>query len=98
VNGFWTLYKNIPVINNLFREYSEWEEKMSHPAPNGWVEEEYSRTLETSGLNYKYTFFQGWPYTTNPNLKQTPDGKLYQDGEEVMMFHFRRSKHNGWPL
>jgi len=96
VNGCWTLYNNTPEVNNLFRKCPGWKEFMVHPNPNGWVEEEYSRTLENSGLNYRYTFFQGWPYTTHPNLSKTPDGKLYQDGEEIMMFHFRRSKR--WPL
>lgn len=96
VNGCWTLYRNSPEVNNLFMKYPGWKEKMIHPEPNGWVEQEYSRLLENSGLRYEYTFFQGWPYTTNPNLSKTPDGKLYQDGEEIMMFHFRRSKR--WPF
>lgn len=95
VNGSWTLYRNKSVVKNLFREYPFWGEQMASPDPNGWAENEYSRLLERSGLRYKYTFWQGWPYTTTPNLVKQ-DGKLYQDGEEIMMFHFRRSKK--WPL
>lgn len=91
VNGCWSLYRNCPEVNNLFKQYPQWKEKMMYPEVNGWVEEEYSRTLEQSGLRYEYTFWQGNPYTTEPNLKKK-GGKLYQDGQEVMMFHFRRSK------
>ncbi len=96
VNGCWSLYRNMPAINRLFRDYPFWGDKMIHPEPNGWVEQEFSQTLETSGLKYKYTFWQGWPYTLTPNLHKDAADKLYQDGEEIMMFHFRRSKK--WPL
>lgn len=91
VNGCWSLYRNCPEVNNLFKQYPQWKEKMMYPEANGWVEEEYSRTLEGSSLRYEYTFWQGNPYTTEPNLKKK-GGKLYQDGQEIMMFHFRRSK------
>jgi len=93
VNGCWSLYRNTLEVNNLFRK-CDWQ-KFIQGQPNGWVEKEFSRALEQSGLRYKYTFWQGNPYTETPNLKKE-DGKLYQDGEEIMMFHFRRSKR--WPL
>lgn len=94
INGCWTLYRNIPEVNNLFLK-GDWKSNMMHPTPTGWVEDSFSRLVENSGLKYKYTFWQGNPYTTEPNLKKE-NGKLYQDGEEIMMFHFRRSKK--WPL
>lgn len=94
VNGCWSLYRNTPEVNNLFKKFPSWKSKMVGQ-PNGWVEQEYSKILEQSGLRYKYTFWQGNPYTTTPNLKKENE-KLYQDGEEIMMFHFRRSKK--WPL
>lgn len=95
VNGCFSLYRNSPLVNGLFKWYPDWKEKMIHAEPNGWVEQEFSRVLEQSGLSYRYSFFQGWPYTTTPNLKKI-NGRLYQDGEEICMFHFRRSKR--WPL
>lgn len=95
VCGCWTLYRNTPMVNGLFMWDSSWKEFMREPEANGWVEGEYSRLLERSGLKYKYSFFQGNPYTTTPNLRKT-DGKLYQDDIEIAMFHFRRSKK--WPL
>jgi hypothetical protein len=94
VNGCWTLYRNKPEVNELFLK-ADWKKYMTQPEANGWIEGPYSRELEKSGLRYKYTFWQGNPYTLTPNLKLV-DGKLYQDGEEIMMFHFRRSKR--WPL
>lgn len=94
VNGCWSLYRNKPGVNHLFEAYPNWRYKMLGE-PNGWVEQEYSRLLEKSGLRYQYTFWQGNPYTTTPNLKKEGD-KLYQDDKEIMMFHFRRSKI--WPL
>jgi len=101
VNGCWTLYRNTPIVNNLFKSYPQWKEKMQGSEPNGWIEEEYSRTLEKSGLNYAYTFWQGNPWDDTPILKRE-DGKLYQkikvntDWEEIFQFHFRHSKR--WPL
>lgn len=95
VCGCWTLYRNTERVNNLFREYPDWKQKMEGSEPNGWVEMEYSRVLESSGIPYQYTFWQGNPYTENPNLIKE-NGCLYQDGEEIMMFHFRRTKK--WPL
>lgn len=96
VNGCFSLYRNHISVNYLFMRHPQWREFLIHPEPNGWIETDYSRLLESSGLKYRYAFYQGWPYTTSPSLAITPDGRLYQDGEEIMMFHFRRSKK--WPL
>lgn len=93
--GPWTLYRNTDSVNNLFRDYPDWKEKLIYPESNGWVEQEYSRALEASGLRYKYMFAQGDPYHPPFNLKKV-DGKLYQDGVEIAMLHFRR--HKVWPL
>lgn len=95
VMGAWSLYRNTERVNKLFMEFPEWKDKLDKPEANGWVEEEFSRTLEKSGLRYKYTFWQGNPYTNDPHLELV-NGRLYQDGIEIMMFHFRRSKR--WPI
>ena len=95
VNGCWSLYRNSYGVNRLFLG-ADWRIYMvGSPEANGWIESAFSRHLENSGLRYKYTFWQGNPYTTEPDLK-LENGKLYQDGQEIMMFHFRRSKR--WPL
>lgn len=93
--GPWSLYRNKLEVNLLFMQFPGWKEKLEDPKTSGWVEMEFSRLVEKSGLRYKYTFEQGNPYTTTPNLS-FENGKLYQDGVEIAMFHFRRSKR--WPL
>lgn len=99
VAGCFSLYRNVPEVNNLFKQYPEWKEKMIYPDPNAWVEKEFSKTLEQSGLPYEYDWCQGNPYLSRPNLKKE-DGKLFQvmpDGwEEICFYHFRHSKR--WPL
>lgn len=99
IMGAWTLYRNIKEVRELYKSVPDWKEYLIHPEANGWVEQNFSRALEQSGLRYKYTFWQGNPYTTEPQLKKEGNN-LYQliDGEwqEIMMFHFRRSKK--WPL
>lgn len=95
VCGCWSLFRNTPEVNNLFKKHPYWQDFMTDPIPNGWVEMDYSRYLESSGLRYKYMFAQGNPWADQFNLNKV-DGKLYQDGEEIMMFHFRKTKK--WPL
>jgi hypothetical protein len=100
VCGCFSLFKNSPEVNSLFRQCPEWKDKMTDPNPSGWVEMEYSRELERSGLKYDYTFHQGYPWTKEPVLKKEGD-KLFQmmeisDWREIMFFHFRHSKK--WPL
>jgi len=95
VCGCWSLYRNVPEVNNFFKKHPFWQDFMVEKTPNGWVETDFSRYLESSGLRYKYTFWQGDPWADTFNLKKE-NGKLYQDGEEIMMFHFRKTKK--WPL
>lgn len=94
VSGPFTLYKNSDEVNNLFKSYHGWQDKMVG-GTNGWVEQEYSNLLEASGLKYKYMSEQG-DYTDTTTRLEKRDGKLYQYGNEIAMFHFRRRKN--WPL
>lgn len=94
VNGCFSLYRNCDEVNRLFLS-SNWRYNMSTPTPTGWVEAGFSRTLEQSGLRYKYDFPQGNPWTKELNLKKE-NGRLYQNGNEIGFFHFRHFKY--WPL
>jgi len=99
VCGFFSLYRNSPEVVNLFKQYPDWKEKMIHPEPNGWVEEEFSRTLEKSGLRYSYTFYQGDPWDKNPVLKKEGNclsQLINNQWYPIAYFHFRHSKR--WPL
>jgi uncharacterized protein DUF6625 len=96
VCGCFSLYRNSKEVNELFKESPSWKDKMLDPIASGWVEHEYSRTLEQSGLRYLYTFHQGNPWCIDkPNLVKE-NGKLFQDGNEIAFFHFRHFKY--WPL
>jgi len=102
VCGAFSLYKNVTAVNYLFMRQEGWREFLNKTDPNAWVEKEYSRVLESSGLRYAYDFsIQGNPYTESPILRKD-NKRLYQniDGvwKEIGMFHFRRSKHKGYPL
>ncbi len=99
VCGCFSLYRNAPEVNKLFMDCSMFEIRMRDPEPSGWVEQEFSRTLEKSGLKYLYTFNQGNPWTKEPILVKK-GGRLNQlidtTWHEIMFFHFRHSKR--WPL
>lgn len=99
VCGCFSLYRNSPKVNNLFKQSPIWQDCMDGVAITAWVETAYSRTLEESGLRYAYTFNQGNPWLSRPTLKK--EGlRLFQalphGWEEVQFFHFRHSKK--WPL
>jgi len=99
VNGCFSLYRNCTEVNKLFMQCPEWKEIMTDPKPSGWIEKEYSRKLEQSGLRYKYDFQQGNPWTDKPILKKEGQSLWQQlNGEwfELAFFHFRHSKK--WPL
>ena len=100
VCGCFSLYRNAANVRSLFYQYTEWQQKMIQAEPTGWVEEGFSRTLEQSGLHFKYEFNQGNPWTKSPllnkkgiNLSQFIEGGGWKD---IMLFHFRHSKR--WPL
>lgn len=91
--GPWTLYRNTPEVNGLFRQHPQWKEIMQHSESTGWVEQGFSRLVEQSGLRYAYTFWQANPDRMNELTMR--DGALFEGDTEVMMAHFRRTKT--WP-
>lgn len=95
VCGFFSLYRNTPDVNNLFLKFEFWKDMLLEERVLGWVETSFSNLLEASGLRYAYRGWQGDYTDTEPKLKLEGE-KLYQNGEEIMCFHFRRSKK--WPL
>ena len=96
--GFWTLYRNTEVVNNLFRQ-ADWKTVLANPTPTGWVEKEYTQVVdknhEQGNIRRLYTHLQN----KDPNIDTFityKDGKLYDGDEEIMTFHFRRTKR--YPL
>ncbi len=90
VCGFWTLYRNKKAVRELFYNSPSWKIMMTRPGAVGWIEEEFSRTLENSGLRYKYTFWQAKDQDNDSNIRWN-DG-LYDGADEIMTYHFRRTK------
>lgn len=100
VCGCFSLYRNSSKVNNLFYNCPVWQLRLTNLEPTGWIEQEYSRTLEVSGLKYMYDIEpQGNPFTDSPVLKKEGNS-LFQSSAhgwmEIGLFHFRRSKK--WPL
>ena len=96
VSGPFSLYKNSKPVNELFLQ-THWGQYLMKPETNAWVENDFSRLLEGSGLKYRYMSEQGNPWCKKLNLKKE-NGGLRQDGIAIPMFHFRHFKNNGWPL
>ena len=99
--GPWTLFRNIDKVNNLFRLVPQWEGQMRSldTQPGRWTEVEYSQMIDeqhnAGNINRLYTHFQG----KDPNDDSAvtfKDGKLYDHGDEIFMFHFNRNKR--YPL
>lgn len=91
--GPWSLYRNTLEVNNIFREYPDWKEKLIHPETNGWVEQEFTREVNASSLRVKYQLLHTYGAQDMVRMK---DGKLIVNGKESMLHHFRRTKM--WPL
>lgn len=97
VSGPFSLYKNTQKVNGLFFKAENCREYFIRPESNAWVENAFSRLLESSGLKYRYMSEQGNPWCKVLNLKKE-NGVLTQDGIAIPMFHFRHFKNKGWPL
>lgn len=95
VGGHFTLYRNTPTVNELFKRAACWQAKMKDPNPNGWVEFEYTQTVKEAG-DVRYQFVPSQATRDNEGLSQLEDGALIQNGSEVMLAHFREQKR--WPL
>ncbi len=93
--GPWTLYRNRPEINELFRTVDGWADLLQDPDEVGWGETSFTWALnaaEASGLiRCAYTAWHA--YTAQDLVRARRDGdRLVVDDREVPMIHFRRSK------
>ena len=99
--GCWALYRNIPVVNELFAaRVPDWRSHLEDGAPTAWVEESFSRAVEAADgrgdLRKLWVQWQAFTVGALDALRQDPDGALYVNDQEVMMAHFRRTKE--WPV
>lgn len=93
IGGHWTLYKNDPKINSLFRSFHGWGAIMLDSKPSGWVEKEFTQHAENASVKILYKPVQA---SRDNKWLLLKDGALYQNGKEVMLAHFRDQKR--WPL
>lgn len=95
VSGPFSLYRNEPVVNNLFAAVSGWESFVTAHLTTGWVETAYSefvdRAAQAGLLRKVYANFQTQDWNDFSTLHFDGDG-LFEGDTEVMMAHFRRTK------
>lgn len=95
--GPWTLYKNKDEVNKLFYECPDWKEVLSSPKVHAWDEGGFSKYVFSKDLKIKDTFLQGIDANIYKNLS-FDNGKLYDNGGEIMMFHYNRRSPKKFPL
>lgn len=95
--GPWTLYRNVSVVNELFREVPSWDGLILDTRSNGWAEKEYTQVLDRhagTDIRRLYTHFQS--HTPDDLTHLRWDNGLFDGEDEIMMCHFNRKKI--WPL
>jgi hypothetical protein len=94
--GPWTLFRNTPLVNNLFRHTDEWKERMEgEDWSHGWAEKGFSEIVDQAHderlIRKAYTFWQTRNLDNYDTLHFEGD-KLVEGNEEVFFAHFRRTK------
>lgn len=96
VCGPWTLYRNRPMVNELFMQHPDWKAILEHPDTTGWVEKGYTQIVDeyhaAGELDRRYTMWQTKNLDSFDRCRLLPDGRLLEGVEERMMLHFRRTK------
>jgi hypothetical protein len=94
--GPMSLYRNADSINHLFTLHPDWRGILENPIHQAFDEQGISEIVnQCTDLKVEYHHFEGHDPNVTSNLSYK-DGSLYDDGEEIMYFHFNRSKV--WPL
>lgn len=108
--GPFSIYRNCPKVNNLFREYADWRAVLETEHYYGFDETEFSGVVNAAAqrgeIRFESAFYQEhdkqpWHVPT-PRVALCSDGSLRSthqgdeiNGEEIMMFHFNRWRQ--WP-
>lgn len=85
------MYRNCAAVNELFTLHPDWRGHLTNPATTGWVEQDYSRLVESGLINYQYTNWQTKDLNRFDSLRWDGD-RLMEGRDEVMLAHFRRTK------
>lgn len=96
--GPMSLYRNIPKVNNLFKDHPHWQSIMEHPNHHAFDEQGMSEVVQTHPeLRVEYHHWEG----KNPNdvsHLSYENGTLFDEKHEIMYFHFNRYKSKRWPI
>lgn len=102
VNGIFSLYQNNNFVNNLFKEYPEWIEIFQDEKYHAFEELKFSELVLKVKAEGRIRFIDRFwqehdrqpDHMPSPKLKLKENGSLINavTGNEMMMFHFRRTK------
>lgn len=102
INGVFSVYKNTPVVNNLFKEHPVWKEAFTNLEKLYTFDEDlFTITVREAHERGQIRFKHAWylqhdrmdAHKPKPNLTITKNGSLInKDGEETMVFHFSSTK------
>jgi hypothetical protein len=106
--GPFSVYRNTPLVNHLFRETRHWREIFEDDVFHGFDEGAFSQTVRRvsaqGGIRFKSQFWQSNDrmelHVPIPQLHLERHGGLMEIGEagpaEIMMFHFNETRK--WPI
>lgn len=100
-----SLYRNTPAVNSLFREVPEWKSIFQSPHFYGFDETRFNAAVHIAAargeVRFKSSFWQShdkqWGHHDKPRMELR--GRELWDqvkNQEVLMFHFNRSRK--WPI
>ncbi len=97
ISGPWTLYRNIPEVNELFMKVEDWEGFLTRfEYQHGWAEKEFTQAVKQAAvdgsLTARFDDYQTADWDNFDNLRLYEDGRLLEGGTEVCLAHFRRTK------
>lgn len=96
VNGIFTLYRNNPKVNLLFTDCPNWRFIFTDTVYHAFDEAAFSQ-LVRGRQDIRFVDGQRHKHDRNGSSGlRMEHGRLYQFDEEIMAFHFRRTKR--WPL
>lgn len=99
VNGIFTLYRNTSRVNKLYMKHQGWQEIFADSRYHAFDESEYSGLVNDLAKYGVIRFVDGKRHGNDKHgvgKIELKDGSLYQDGNEIMAFHFKETKR--WPL
>lgn len=100
ISGPWTVYRNVPVVNELFMRHEGWQDLLAAGVNTGWGEVEFTAIVdeahERGELVRVYRYWQTSDLNRFDTLRFDGD-RLLEGDTEVFMAHFRRLRPKVYP-